>query len=116
MKKFLWAIIVFGSIITGSFAQSTGFGKFNFRSLWGVAAHKHAANIQCWCRWFSSKYEFCLGSLPFSGKPAFLNDLFFSLESGYEAFDVKKRTSKCLCSIHIRLCPCKARFKILCFF
>ncbi|HEY2580675.1 MAG TPA: hypothetical protein VGI43_02660 [Mucilaginibacter sp.] len=89
MKKFLWAIIVFGSMITGSFAQSTGFGKFNL-GLYGALPLTNMRQIFNAGVGGSLKYEYRLGSLPFSGKPGFLNNLFFSLESGYEAFDVKK--------------------------
>jgi hypothetical protein len=88
MKKMLLALIVLGSVITSCFAQQTGIGKFNL-GLYGAVPLTNMRPIFDAGVGGSLKYEYRLGSFPFNfKKPDFLNNLYITLESGYQVFDV----------------------------
>ena len=87
MKKFLLVLIILGTAVTSSFAQLTGPGNFNL-GLYGALPLTNMRPIFNAGVGGSLEYEYKVGSLPFKKKPDFLNNLYITLESGYEIFDV----------------------------
>jgi hypothetical protein len=114
MKKILLALIVLGSVITRCFAQQTGIGKFDL-GVYGGLPLSNMRQIFDAGVGGSLKYEYRLGSLPFQKKPDFLNNLYITLECGYEVFNVKPELQNAYVPSTYGYVPLKAGLKYYAF-